>query len=102
MQTTLDNKKKVAADSPRSALKRNNRVEEVGALGLGVKREQESTDSKAQKMMKGKMEPFAMPIMVRVMKQTAKIPQMTTPHETQLREQKQEVPHMTFPHRKNS
>jgi hypothetical protein len=39
MQTTLDNKKKVAADSPRSALKRNNRVEEVGALGLGVKRE---------------------------------------------------------------
>ncbi len=35
----MDNIKKATSNSPRSALKRNNRVEEGGALGLGVKRE---------------------------------------------------------------
>ncbi len=39
----------------------------------------------------------AMPIVVHEAKQTAEIPQMTTPQETQLREQRQEVPHITFP-----
>jgi hypothetical protein len=33
MQTTLKNKKKVVADSPKSALKRKNKVEEGGASG---------------------------------------------------------------------
>jgi hypothetical protein len=32
MQITLENKKKVVIDSPRNALKRNNIVEEGGAL----------------------------------------------------------------------
>jgi hypothetical protein len=35
----LENKKKVATYSPRSVLKRKNKVEEGGASGLGVKRE---------------------------------------------------------------
>jgi hypothetical protein len=46
-------------------------------------------------MMRGKVETFVMPTMVRVMstvvqaaRQTTKIPQMTTPQETQLREQR--------------
>jgi len=39
MQTTLENRKKATIDFLRSALKRNNKVEEGGALGLGVKRE---------------------------------------------------------------
>ncbi len=39
MQITLENKKKVTIDSPRSALKRKNKVEEGKALGLIVKRE---------------------------------------------------------------
>ncbi len=58
-------------------------------------------------MMRGKVETFVMPTMVRVMstvvqaaRQTTKIPQMTTPQETQLREQRQEVPQMTFPQEK--
>ncbi len=33
MQTTLENRKKVIVESPRSALKRMNKVEEGGALG---------------------------------------------------------------------
>jgi hypothetical protein len=83
MQTTLENKKKATIDPPRSALKRNNKVEEGKALGSGVKREQESTNLRAQKMMKGKMEPFAIPIVVRVVppvvqvvRHTTSIPQM--------------------------
>jgi hypothetical protein len=43
MQTTLENKKKVVADSLRSAFKRKNRVEERGALGSRMKKEQENT-----------------------------------------------------------
>jgi hypothetical protein len=35
----LENRKKIAVDSSRSAVKRKNRVEEGGALGLRVKRE---------------------------------------------------------------
>jgi hypothetical protein len=38
VQTTLENKKKVAIDSPRNVLKMKNRGEEGGALGSGVKR----------------------------------------------------------------
>jgi hypothetical protein len=36
----MENKKKVAVDSPRSVLKRNNIVEEGGASSSKVKREQ--------------------------------------------------------------
>jgi hypothetical protein len=60
-----------------------------------MKKEQENINLRAQKMMRGKVETFVMPTMVRVMstvvqaaRQTTKIPQMTTPQETQLREQR--------------
>ncbi len=56
MQIALENRKKVTIDSLRSALKRKNEVEEGGISGLGVKREQENTNLKAQKMMRGIME----------------------------------------------
>jgi len=46
MQTRLENRKKDVTDFPISALKRKNRVEEGGALGSRVKREQESTNLK--------------------------------------------------------
>ncbi len=99
MQTTLENRKKATKDSPINAFERKNKVENEGALGSGMKKEHENIDLRAQKMMRGKVEPYAMPIMVRVVptmvqiaKQTTKIPQMTIPQETQLREQKQEVP----------
>ncbi len=51
-----------------------------------MKKEHENIDLKAQKMMKGRVEPFVVPTMVRVVpvmlqvvQQTTKIPQMTTP-----------------------
>ncbi len=100
MKTTLENRKKVAINSPKIALKRKNKVEEGGASSLGMKREiQESTNVRAQKMMRSRMEPFVMPIVVQSMRiivqaaqQTIEVPQMTSPHERQLRKQKQEVP----------
>ncbi len=67
MQTTLDNRKKVTTNFLRSAFKRKNKVEEGGASSFRVKREQESTNLKAQKMMKGKMEPSIVSTLVRVM-----------------------------------
>jgi hypothetical protein len=39
MLIALANRKKIAINFPRSALKRKNRVEEGGAFGLGVTRE---------------------------------------------------------------
>ncbi len=66
MQTTLNNRKKATAGFPIRVFKRKNIVEEGGASSSRVKREQENTNLRAQKMMKGKMEPFAMPTMVRV------------------------------------
>jgi hypothetical protein len=65
MQTTLDNKKKAVAYSLRSAFKKKNKVEEGRALGPGVKREHENIDLRAQKMMRGRVEPSAVPTMVR-------------------------------------
>jgi hypothetical protein len=111
MKTTLENKKKVVAKSPRSVFKRKNRVEERGASSSKVKREQESINLRAQKMMKGKMGPYAtqivvkatpivvkaVPTVVQVARQTIEIPQMTIPQETQLMEQRYEVPQMTSP-----
>jgi hypothetical protein len=52
MHTTLENRKIVATDSRRSVFKRKNRVEEGGGLGSKVRREQESTNLRAQKMMR--------------------------------------------------
>jgi hypothetical protein len=65
MQTSLENKK-VATNSPRSVLKRKNKVEEGRALGSGMNREH-VTYVRAQKMMRGKVEPFRVPIMVHAM-----------------------------------
>ncbi len=86
MQTPLKNRKKVAAKSLRSALKIKNILEEEGASTSRVKREQESTNLRAQKMMKGKVEPSTIPIVVRVMppmvqalRQATTVPQMTLP-----------------------
>jgi len=65
MQTTLENRKKAIANSLRSVFKRKNRVEEGGALGSKVKREQERIDFRAHEMMRGRLEPFTMPIVVK-------------------------------------
>jgi hypothetical protein len=39
METSLENRKKVATKSPRSALKRKKKAEQGGALGSGIKKE---------------------------------------------------------------
>jgi septal ring factor EnvC (AmiA/AmiB activator) len=64
MQATLENRKKVVAEFPKSALKRKNKVEEGGVLGSRVKREHESIEIRAQKVMRGRMAPFEMPTLV--------------------------------------
>jgi hypothetical protein len=66
MQTTLDNRKKATTNFPRSDFKKNNIVEEGGALGLGMKKEQHNTYLGAHKMMRGIVEPFIVLIVVRV------------------------------------
>jgi hypothetical protein len=63
----------------RSALKRNNRVEEGGASSSRMKKEHESIDLRAHKMMRGRVEPFAVPIVVQVIKKILAVPQMTSP-----------------------
>jgi hypothetical protein len=45
-------------------LKRKNRVEEKGTSSSRMKREQKNIDLNAQKMMKGKVEPFVVPTVV--------------------------------------
>ncbi len=67
MQTTLENRKKATTNSPRSAFKRKNKVEEGGASHWGVKREHESTNLRAHKMMRGRVEPSIVPTMVRAL-----------------------------------
>ncbi len=47
MQIALVSKKKTTTNFPRSDLERKNRVEEGGALGSKVKREQEGTNLRA-------------------------------------------------------
>jgi hypothetical protein len=88
MQIALENKKKPTSNSLRSALKKKNGVEEGGTSTLGVKRKHENTNLKAQKMMKGIVEPSVVPTMVRAVppmvhgvRQIAAVPQMTSPHE---------------------
>ncbi len=101
MQTTLENKKKAIVDSSKSAFKRKNIVEEGRTLGSIVKRKQESIEARAHKMMRGRVEPFAVPTMVHVAKHIIEAPHMMSPQEGLLREQKQEVPQMTFPQEKH-
>jgi hypothetical protein len=60
----LENRKKATIESPRSVLKRKTKVKEGGAFGLRVKREQDNTEARAQKMMKGKVAPFEVVIVV--------------------------------------
>jgi hypothetical protein len=43
----LENRKKATTDSPRSAFKKKNRIEEGRALSSRVKKEHESTDLRA-------------------------------------------------------
>jgi hypothetical protein len=59
----LENKKKATTNSLKNVLKKK-KVEEGEALGLGVKREHESKNVKAQKMMKGRMELVVVQIVV--------------------------------------
>jgi hypothetical protein len=94
----LENRKKAGADFPRIALKRMNRVEERASC-LRMNREQDNTNVRAHKMMRGRMEPSTVPIVVRavptlvgIVKQIATIPQMTSPQERQLKEQRQDIP----------
>jgi hypothetical protein len=86
MQTTLKNRKKATTYSPRSVFKRMNKVEEGGASSSKVKKEHENTNVRAQKMMKGIMEPSIVPTVVHATKQIVKVPQMISPRERQLRE----------------
>jgi hypothetical protein len=81
MQTTLDNRKKATTNFPISDFKKKNIVEEGG-----LKREQESTYLKAQKMMRGIVEPSivlivvrVMPIVVQAIRQITIVPQITFP-----------------------
>ncbi len=104
MQTTLENKKKAITNCPKNVLKKNNQVEEGRASDSRMKKEQESTKARAQKMMKGKVEPSIVPTMVwvvltmvEVAKQITKVPQMTFPQERPLKEQRQKVPQMRSP-----
>jgi hypothetical protein len=62
----MENRKKVVANSLKSALKRKNKVEEGGVLGSGMKKEQGSINVKAKKMMKGRVEPSTVLIVLRV------------------------------------
>jgi hypothetical protein len=66
MQITLENIEKATTNSPINAVKKKNRVEKGRTLSSRMKREHENIDARAQKMMKGRMKPFAMPTMVHV------------------------------------
>ncbi len=86
MHTTLENKKKVVANSPKNVIKRKNKVEEGGTLGSRVNREHKSTEARAHKMMRGRVDPSTIIIVVSVVLivvqaaiHIAKVPQMTSP-----------------------
>jgi hypothetical protein len=79
MKTTMENIKKVVAYSLINVFKKKNKVEERGTSGLGMKRERKSIEIRAQKMMRGRVEPYAVPIVVEATKQTIEVPQMTFP-----------------------
>ncbi len=79
MQATLEYRRKVVTKFPKNALKNKNKVKEGGALGLGVKKEQKNTEARAQKMMRGRVEPYVMPTLVSTGRQNVKVPQMSSP-----------------------
>ncbi len=64
MQAPLENRRKIATKSPRSALMRKNIAKEGGTLGLGIKKEHESIKARVQKMMRGRIAPSPMPTLV--------------------------------------
>jgi hypothetical protein len=43
MQATLNNRKNIVVESPRSVIKRKNKIEEGGASGSRVKKKHENT-----------------------------------------------------------
>jgi hypothetical protein len=57
--------KKAATYSRRSVFKKKNKVEEGGSSSSRVKKEHENTNLKAQKVMRGRVEPSIVPTMVR-------------------------------------
>jgi hypothetical protein len=59
----LENKKKARTYFLRSVLKRKNKVEEKTSSSR-MNKEQENTNVRAHKMMRGRVEPSTMPIMV--------------------------------------
>jgi hypothetical protein len=60
----LENRRKITIESPRNAFKRKNKAKEGEVLGLRVKKEQESTKTQAQKMLRGRMALSTMPTLV--------------------------------------
>ncbi len=78
MQTTPENRKKAATYSLRNALKLKNKVEEGGTSCSRMKREQENTNLRAKKMMRGRIEPYAVPTMVRVVPLVVQVVRQTT------------------------
>jgi len=66
MQTTLENKKKVTIDFPRSVFKKKIKVEKRGVSSSRVKKEHEIIDLRAHKMMRGRVKPLIMPTIVKV------------------------------------
>jgi hypothetical protein len=70
MYITPEIRKKATTDFPRSALKRNNKFEEGGVSSSRVKREHESTNARAQKMTRGRVESFVVTTFVHVSKHT--------------------------------
>jgi hypothetical protein len=64
---TLDNRKNNCSILSNKFLKKKNKVEEGGALGSGVKKKYESTYLRAKKMMRGKVEPYVVSTMIRIM-----------------------------------
>ncbi len=74
MQATLETKIKTTAESPRSVFKRKDKIEEGGGSRLEIKKKQESTEARVQKMMKGIMTSSTMPTLVSTGRQSDDIP----------------------------
>ncbi len=75
----MENKRKIATKFSRGALKRKNKVEEGATSGVGAKKEHESIEARAQKMMRRRAAPFAVPTLVQARRQNVNASQMSTP-----------------------
>ncbi len=91
MQVALENRRKIALESPKNVLKRKNIIQEGGAPRSRVKKEQESIEARAQKMMRRRMAPFVVPTLIHASKQNANTPQMSSPQDIQMRKQRQKI-----------